>query len=250
MRLGQLARKYGVSKKEIIAYLKQTDPALHSLGQNSKLDEQTIALLSRQFENPEELFLQPTSAPIPIPIAIGIGIGAEAGKQRGEDEIIETDKLLELLESEESPVDLSKITLIRAPKRELDGLKVVGRIELPEPKPKPAEKKDRTKEPGPGKDHLQPGSPLSVEEREQRRLKAKRRQQEHQARQEKKNKEKEKRQKKALNRTRYQQKLEQAKASQLKPKHHLPKAGTVEVKELPAQPKTLLGKFWRWMTTD
>ena len=49
-----------------------------------------------------------------------------------DEEIILSDQLLEMIESEESPADLDKIRLIKAPKKELSGLKVVGKIEIPE----------------------------------------------------------------------------------------------------------------------
>ena len=258
MRLGQLARKYGISKKDIISYLKEVDPTLHSLGQNTKLDEQTVILIGNRFGEPEELF-DPLNAPVeieapedtPFEIMENENELVEATEElstptsTSEGEAIETDKLMELLEDEEQEVDLSNITLIKAPKKELEGLKVVGKIELPEPKPKAKAKKE-AKEP---KNRRSDAGNLSPEEREKRRLKAKKRKEAYEERQERRRKEKEKKRRKALNKARYQQKVQQAKANKLKHKHQQPKVEEVAIEEPPAPPKTLLGRFWRWMTT-
>jgi hypothetical protein len=268
MRLGQLARKYGVSKKEIIAYLKEQDPSLHSLGHNTKLDEQAVASVAREFENVDDFQQEQQepniaeapvgrqeSEPEPDPAATSGNEDNTAPETteepKSEGVTIETDKLLELLESEDEPVDLSKITLIKAPKKELDGLKVVGRIELPEPKPRtPRKSGPPGSGPNTSKNRREHHQQLSEEESEKRRLMAKKRKEEYEARQEKRRKEKEKRQKKALNKARYQQKLEQAKASQLKHKPVPPKQETASRAELvPAPPKTWLGKLWKWWTT-
>ena len=278
MRLGQLARKYGISKKDIITYLKEKDPKLHSLGQNTKLDEATVELISSRFGDPEQLFdasvtetseeshelsppkaldeasepaltqhsdLEQTPPPAPQPDQDG---EPSSTSESTPGEAIETDKLLELLEDEEAEVDLSKITLIKAPKRELEGLKVVGKIELPAPKPKSdqsASAKDRNTKNRNRSDRRV----LSEEEREKRRLKAKRKKEDYEARQERRRKEKEKKQRKALNKARYQQKVQQAKANQLKQKRHQPKQEDTAIEAPPSPPKTMLGKLWRWLTT-
>jgi hypothetical protein len=288
MRLGQLARKYGISKKDIITYLKEKDPKLHSLGQNTKLDEATVELISSRFGDPEQLFdasVTQTSEKqheVPPPKSLGEApktaliqtsdVDLESASQSEQDEesesssidtsdeealstantargeAIETDKLLELLEDEEKEVDLSKITLIKAPKRELEGLKVVGKIELPAPKPK-SDQSASAKD-GRAKNRNRSDRPvLSEEEREKRRLKAKRKKEAYEARQERRRKEKAKEQRKALNKARYQQKLQQAKANQLKQKRQQPKQEDTAIEAPPSPPKTLLGKLWRWLTT-
>ena len=287
MRLGQLARKYGISKKDIITYLKEKDPKLHSLGQNTKLDEALVELLSSRFGDPEQLFDDPVTDTseenheMSTPEAVNeeqepaltqaLDVEQQTPPSPQDEEIepsttdtsddkpvsvaktakgeaIETDKLLELLEDEEKEVDLSKITLIKAPKRELEGLKVVGKIELPEPKPKSdasASVKDRK-----AKSRNRSERPvLSEEEREKRRLKAKSKKEAYEARQERRRKEQEKKQRKAQNKARYQQKVQQAKASQSKQKRHQPKHEDTTIEAPTPPPKTVLGKLWRWLTT-
>lgn len=267
MRLGQLARKYNVSLQEVISYLKETEPAYETLHHNSKLNEQIISLIAKRFAYLEELS-EETSEEVEQKLAEPEVSGIEEtvelpqseldeslpeaqDSQKKVEVVIETDRLLELLESEETPIDLSKITLIKAPKKELDGLKIVGKIDLPEPKSKTVEKSEPgEKEPKPDRTGRHQPRQLSKEELEKRRLKAKKREEEYQARQEKRKKEKEKTQRKTQNESRYQQKLQQAKYNQHKHKDRTqwPQSSS-EVKEQPLEPKTLLGKFWRWMNT-
>ncbi|MEM9338641.1 MAG: hypothetical protein AAGA66_07935 [Bacteroidota bacterium] len=161
-----------------------------------------------------------------------------------EEEVIQTDQLLELLESEETPPDLDKIRLIKAPKRELSGLKVLGKVTLPEPKKK--EDKNKSEKGNNAKPQL------SEEERERRRLKAKRKKEAYEARQQKRRKEEETQKQKALKEAHYKQKLERAQAQQVKQKHNKHKKPELEAKafnERNAKPKTVLGKFWRWLNT-
>lgn len=300
MRLGQLARKYGVSLHEITAYLQEIEPDANKLGRNSKLNKELTAQVARYFEHLDILNDDPhqeqrspfSKAPITgthSPISpldeeqvqnieetqtsnIEESISnelipsqdvkeedpplSESQKQepqKKEQVAIETDKLLELLESEESAPDLSKITLIKAPKRELGGLKVVGKIELPEPKVKTKDKSEQSESLKQAKHDSKRGMPsqeLSEVEREKRRLKAKRKKEQYEARRERRRKQKEKQRKKAINKARYQQKLERMKSNQAKPKGKpQTMAASSEVSETPPAPKTLLGKFLRWMNT-
>jgi len=274
MRLGQLARKYDVSPKEIISYLKETGSTQDTLHHNSKLNEQTETLLAKHFNYVEQLSedaSEEIEQKLTKPEVVELEQSIEATQSEldpplpeaklkdlqkkdevvNEEVVIETDRLLELLESEESSIDLSKITLIKAPKKQLTGLKVVGKIELPEPKNKTVKKSElREEKPKPirysGHQHRQ----LSKEELENRRLKAKKKEEDYQARKEKREKEKAKKQKKALNEARYQQKLQRTKYNQLKHKDKTQSPQwSSEVKEQRPKPKTLLGKFWRWMNT-
>jgi len=265
MRLGQLARKFEVSPKEIISYLKETGSTQDTLHHNSKLNEQTETLLAKHFNYVEQLSedaSEEIEQKLTKPEVVELEQSIEATQNEldpplpeaklkdlqkkdevvKEEVVIETDRLLELLESEESSVDLSKITLIKAPKKQLTGLKVVGKIELPEPKNKTVKKSELRS----GHQRRQ----LSEEELEKRRLKAKKKKEEYQVRQEKRRKEKEKKQRKALNEARYQQKMQRTKYNQLKHKDKTqgPQSSSEEKEQRP-KPKTLLGKFWRWMNT-
>lgn len=170
------------------------------------------------------------------------------------DEVIQTDKLLEMLESDEAPADLDRIKLIKAPKKELSGLKVVGKVDLPEPKKK--EEKEKENEIVTEKDlreYRNPGrkkrQPLTEAEKEKRRLKAKKKKEAYEARQAERRKEQEDRKKKARKEAHYKQKLEQAKAVQTKQKANQPSIAPKQKEDSRPEPKTVLGRFWRWMNT-
>ena len=60
-----------------------------------------------------------------------------------EDEVIDTERLIELLDSEEEVPELEKIKLIKASKKELSGLKVLGKIEVPETQKKEKEEEKK-----------------------------------------------------------------------------------------------------------
>jgi len=279
MRLGQLARKYDVSQQQIISFLKEIEPTLDTLHSNSKLNEQTEALVAKRFEilsdtSVEDLedqsegasqeikqnTLEPEVADIeekedtkevtPSNLEEPLPLDEVQKLQKEEEVAIETDQLMELLESEETSVDLSKITLIKAPKKELDGLKVVGKIELPEQKDKTEEEPEQTEEPKPDRSSRQRRRLVSDEELEERRLKAKRKKEENEARQEERRKAKEKKRKKSVREAHYQQKMQQIKASQ--PKQSLrtePEPELFEEEEPRPEPRTIFGKFWRWLNT-
>ena len=269
MRLGQLARKYGVSLHEITSYLQEVDPESKKLGRNSKLDDNMTALVAEHFEN-LDLLNDPDATPLEAPPQQDDEVADTSGTEettedlvdelpkddeidkpveRSEEEVIATDKLLEILESEEESPDLSKITLIKAPKKELEGLKVVGKIELPEPKIKKTEETETSKkEDIRGKRNRKQRPQLSEEEKEKNRLKAKRKKEQYEARQEKRRKAKEKQRRKALNKARYQEKLQKHKDTQPKPKAKSEESSTTDA-ATQAPPKTIFGKFWRWMNT-
>lgn len=280
MRLGQLARKYDVSQGEIIAYLKEIDPTQIELASNSKLDEETEKLLVQRFvpelEDHEgykkeqndksiEVEQQKTAAPevseakeitldliekeallqneldptLPSIIAQDL--------QKKDEVIIETSELLELLDSEDPEVDLSKITHIKVAKQELSGLKVVGKIELEEEKPKKVDKReDSEKVLNPDKSTRR--RLVSDEELEIRRIAAKEKKEEYQVRQKKRRIEKEKKQKKALKEANYKKNFQKNKSNQpkQKPKAQEPET-SIEVKKTRPKAKTFFGKFWRWL---
>jgi hypothetical protein len=164
---------------------------------------------------------------------------------------IDTDQLLELMESEETSVDLSKIKLIKAPKKELSGLKVVGKIDLPEPKIKDIEKSEEEEIASkPYRDDRNEPRKISQEEREQRRINAKRKKEEYELRQERRNKEKEKKQRKAKKETHYKKQLQKANSNRSTNKIKSKKRkGSAELENQIPKPTTLLGRFLRWLNT-
>ena len=183
-------------------------------------------------QGPEEII------EVPVPIE-------ETKERPSEEEIIQTDKLLEMLESEDSSADLEKIKLIKAPKKELSGLKVVGKVDLPEPKKKPEEAEEKVKS---RNNNRRPK--LSEEEKEKRRLKAKRKKEAYEARKEKRQKEQEARRRKEQKEAHYKQNLQKVEVKKNKQKEKsAPITNTQPKKDPKPAPKTLLGKWWRWMNT-
>jgi len=280
MRLGQLARKHDVPAQDIITYLNEMEPALDA-NPNSKLNEETTTLVANRFElrleaAPEESveevsekaekeYVEPEETEMIEDVSVSeieepvgdfldqeealLSEPTDQDRQEEADEAIETDKLLELLDAEDGAIDLSKITRIKASKKKLEGLKVVGKIELPEarivldeenaaPQGKPKAKSSRRKR------------LVSDEELEVRRLRAKKKKEEYDGRQEKRRREKEEKQRKELKESHYRQKLRQPKPSQSKSKNKTPApTASPAIIEQPPKPKTLLGKFWKWLNT-
>lgn len=284
MRLGQLARKYNLSQQKIIAFLDEHNPGMGPYSQNTKLSDQTEDLIASHFnksfadaafaeeslaeakdesktadqedpevygvehedlaeERNEEAEIQASLDPtLPVPEA------KEPATQEAPGKAISTDKLIEILDSEEEDVDLSEITLIKAPKKELEGLKVVGKIDLPEPKPK-AEKKPAEDDVSTS-DHREPRRKrrsISPEEKEKRRLRAKKKKEAYEAKQERRRQEAAARREKERKKAHYEKKLKQAKSTAKKSKTTKPqKEEVVVVRKQRPKPNTRIGRFWAW----
>lgn len=279
MRLGQLARKCDVSAQKIISYLEEIgiDIELHP---NSKLDEQTELMVAEHYgvslqiiSTPEEPLENDSSEVVenissPEVTEISTPISANGLEEQDaqnepensipeesinksdkgtEEESIETDKLIELIESEDAPVDLSKITHIKAPKKELSGLKVVGKIELPEPKVKDKEKSEVVKKDSNSNGNQRtPRKKYSEEELEKRRLRAKKKKADYEIRQEIRKKKEAAKRIKAKKEAHYQQKMKQIKADQNLQKKRKQKQ---KIQEENPQTTTIFGKFWKWFNT-
>lgn len=178
-----------------------------------------------------------------------------------DDEVIDTERLLELLESEDESVDLAKITLIKAPKKELSGLKMVGKIDLPEPKKKVEDDAEQESEEDANlnRNKRNQRAQVSEEERENRRLRAKKKKDEFDVREKKRRHQKEAQELKHLRESHYQQKLGRQKTTN-QPKRKVQKQSqtqtqtptqqvTQTVKDQRPQPKTIFGRLWRWMNS-
>lgn len=278
MRLGQLARKYDIPVQEIIEYLKEeTGEKFHA---NAKLYDAIETQIFKHFDlYPDDPVLEPEAqtdieeihesiqphkeespaddiasvegelaAPEEIPPATHENEPEEELPTHREDEVIQTDKLIEMLESEEGLMGLEKFKLIKAPKKELPGLKVLGKVDLPEPKKKSeSEEKDKKSH----QPHKKQRPQLSEEEKEKRRLKAKRKKEAYEAWQEKRRKEKEAQRLKELKAKHYKQKLKKQETQKNKPKAKVEPQHeeSQHIQKKPKEPKTLLGKWWRWMNT-
>jgi hypothetical protein len=297
MRLGQLARKYDISLQDIISFLKENEPTHNGFLPNSKLDEQTEALIEKHFEHllnvpPEVLEVlneekieeivelkeetvaeievlneemheeikqnsvdqtvadieeteEVPASELKVPL---VEVGVQ-NMEINDDAAIDSDRLLELLESGESSIDLSKITLIKAPKKELSGLKVVGKIELTEPKIKRSEiSEEQKKDPKHEINSRHQKRQSQEDDLEKNRLRIKRNKEEYEQRQEKQRREKEKKARKAIREVHYKQKIERSRSNHPNNKNKK-QLKLHEVKEKIPVPKTLFGKFLRWLNT-
>jgi len=127
MRLGQLARKLAIKPADILSFLSQKDIHQES-DSNSRLDDDLVLLITNHFQ-PEK--------PVPVVDTVlkedVLPLSEETGNIAVTDEVVP-----EQNRQEEEP------TVIKAPKVELSGLKIIGKIELPESKKNAAAKEEDT----------------------------------------------------------------------------------------------------------
>jgi hypothetical protein len=256
MRLGQLARKLALRPSQIVDYL-ATRQVFPEEGSNARLSDEVTEQVVLHFaperlneiitgeEKGEETIT--TSATVEVPTANIPTVEAEA---------VAESVVLPVAEVSEA-----KPEVIKAPKVELTGLKVLGKIELPEPKKKttinsedalnveeaksetPVTQKKvtrpdrREKSPNRRESHTpRPArNPVAV----QREQKAREEEEKRKARAER---EKEKRTQYYLQRVKTGQPTKAARIVS-------EPTETFELKEVKPAPKTWLGKFLRWLNT-
>jgi hypothetical protein len=261
MRLGQLARKLALRPSQIVDYL-ATKQIFPDEGSNARLSDEVTERVVLHFapERLNEIMAvedknpEPTAAPAPI---------------NEEPVITQTEEEVVTVAAAPSPVmevteEKPEVEIIKAPKVELSGLKVLGKIELPEPKKKTApvtesqegtlmavegeaekipatEKKQRRPEPRVNTQRRDnypqrtAHNPIAVQREEQARK-------EEEKRKAKLEREKEKRTQYYLQRVKTGQPTKAAKMVD-EPTESL------SLKEEKPMPKTWLGKFLRWLNT-
>ncbi len=219
MRLRQLARKLEVKPEVIIGLLSESGHELANEA-NGKLTAEQVVIVNEHFADTDELnqpqepvaespietepekIIEPqaTSEPeidepqtifgseevteLEVPMGPPADVTHQVSEALIEEEkpietITPTGRLFKAIEDEE---DDPNIEVIKAPKIELEGLKVIGKIDLPEPKPKPekvveeAPKKEERRKPrenraanrnGRGR-HQKSGNGNSIEEERKR----------------------------------------------------------------------------------
>lgn len=286
MRLGQLARHLETTTTEIVDFLqkKGVDKNDHPNVKLSEQDEEDVIahfrpdLIQVQKETTEsetELTAEESTKPNPIspPEEVIDEVAPGSNTKEADINIEEStstsgsvmDKQVISItaaelnaEDEEGPV-VANFDVIKAPKVELPGLKVVGKIELPEPTPKKEEENeepeevieatDATKETKVIRHHRKNSKKrLTDGDREARRLKNKREREKRIARQEARKKQQEEKRLKQLKEAHYKEKISKPVTAVTKPKKKKNNKST-ETKDNRPKPKTLLGKFWRWLNT-
>ena len=253
MRLGQLARKLALPPSEITAYLASQQMSIVD-GANTRLDENQVTAVLQRF----------------APDLLSTGIQTEADEPVEVAEIpAPSDELTEQPAAAEQPpveegnpetVSTEKpeeIETIKAPKVTLSGLKVLGKIELPEKKKKPETEASGIETPASETDENTVA--VSSPPRERRRPDHKRsnnrdqrpkknpialaREREERAAEEKKKEEQRlKKERQTENYMRRVQAKAPTKAARII-KEDVIDSSSVDLR--PA-PKTWLGKFWRW----
>ncbi len=178
------------------------------------------------------------------------------------DESITVGEMLGDDDDPESVKSFDHVKVIKAPKVELPGLKVVGKIDLPQPKVEmeeplheaPEESEEKSEESAPKvrtishdrKNSRARLTPQQMEEKRQRRKKS----------EEKRNKEaidrrerQEQKRLKELREAHYKAKVEKApKSKSVKHKVSINK-NSKKMADPKDQPKSMLGKFWKWLNT-
>jgi hypothetical protein len=238
MRLGQLARKLALRQSDIIDFLAQRNIRIDE-SSNTRLEDELVILImkhyapTREEEVREELAIETTE---PEPTA-------------EKEDISEIAPVENSVENEGASLP----DVIRVPKIELSGLKVVGKIELPEPKkkepestsPEPTSETDTEKKntvdrkavhhKRPKREHRQGSNPIAQQrEREAREAAEKRRIEAE--------REKEKRKQHYHNKVKRIRPPKSVKPARME---QPPQPRVIE-----KQPTTLLGRFWRWLRYD
>ncbi len=129
MRLGQLARKLALRPAEIVGFLAKNSIQIED-GSNTRIEDDHVSLIMNRFapDRMAEMTAELAAEKNPT-------IAEEVAKPEPVNEV-----KLENVQSLIADIPLDNpepvIELIKAPKVELSGLKVLGKIELPEPKKK------------------------------------------------------------------------------------------------------------------
>jgi hypothetical protein len=147
MRLGQLSRKINTKTSEIIDYLKAAHQVDISNHPNSKVPEEYLSFIEKHFQPSEietslpkesELNTASDSAIAQKDVAEEVTPVVEEANINDiteEPENQEAPSLETVHETSEDEVELYIVDgVIKAPKLEVPGIKVVGKIDLPEPK--------------------------------------------------------------------------------------------------------------------
>lgn len=279
MRLGQLARHLDLPTSTIVQFLAEKEIVIKD-HPNVKVDEAAEALVFAQFEKSDSV---PTAIELPEETPTLIPAGEEAKEetpQKPEEEQVnitpqesaeptsgtsidpqpqeegaEDDEVFQL----NTELDEDGVEVIKAPKVELPGLRVIGKIELPGPKvPEPDEEDEEESERADKEEEIpkvrmvhhskRNSRPrMTPEQLEQKRIRNKKAKEKRIKEAEERKKEQEVQRLKALKEAHYKKKLAKAPSKKGK-KKVAAKPVTKRAPERP-KPKTLLGKFWRWLNT-
>ena len=244
MRLAQLARKLSLRPDQIIEFLAKQNIQIED-GSNTRLEDNHVELIVKKFapagfELTQELRVEEMNTETLPPLVV------EAPEiEKPKMEVVEHTE-----PTQETEASQDKTEVIKAPKIELSGLKVLGKIDLPEPKKKelpatepplvnegnaeskPQKRINQTRNRDPRTNPRPAKNPIALQrEREEREAQKKR--------EESRALEKEKRSQHYFNKVKVVAPIKTIKREQI----------SEEIPEATPQPKTWLGKFFKWFTT-
>ncbi len=233
MRLGQLARKLNVGANQIVEFLATQNIAIDN-GANTRVLQDHAVLAARHFA-PDMVFEGSVDDAGEENAEVTIGATHISSVEKNEEPQTEN-------ADSESPVE--KVEVIKAPKIELSGLKVLGKIELPESPKKESEPasesssppKEPRKERRPRDTRRTPSkNPIALQREQEAREARKKREEEHKLRKER----------------RTQNYLKKVKTAQPTKAVRIFKEETQEMSptELQEPPKSVWGRFVRWLTS-
>ncbi len=135
MRLGQLARKLAIRPSEIVVFLSSKGIGIEE-NSNTRLDDNLVGLVIQHFDPQGKTVIIEAEPVAPQPSS---ELPEEIKEEKIELPFAEEPVVTSFEENEPTPAE--KTEVIKAQRVELSGLKVVGKIDLPEPKKKVAEPK-------------------------------------------------------------------------------------------------------------
>lgn len=271
MRLGQLARKLELSPTEIISYLTEKN-VMATEGSNTRLTAEQVLVICRKFDPVDQKQVIADSAKKEEAEIVVSESPVTELQPDVADEIKINEETPQTADLPVEPVAVEEINeeikteVIKAPKVELSGLKILGKIELPQPK-----KKEPVVEQQPSTDELisgdtipAPEKPGNISPAPEKRERVRRH--ENKKFSSSKNPRQTSKNPIALQREREAQEMERKREEELqrqkekRTEHYLKKVKSVPTKaarlideetvEMHVDntriPKTWLGKFWKW----
>jgi len=239
MRIGQLARRLGISPSDILGFLGNQKIEADA-GTNSRLGSDTVVKIITHFapEKLSEILQTSTEETVVEPVMQSTQVVVEEAPEIAIEAPVAEEQATE---TEETPV--GPVEVIRVAKVELQGLKVLGKIDLPEPK----KKEEQTDSEQPEQQVNQPPRREfqrrnDRREREWRNPLEQKRQQEAREAEEKRRENAEKQKEKRANH--YYSKV---KSVPTKAVRRFEEQTVVEDIEVSESPKGLFGKFLRWL---
>lgn len=154
MRLGQLSRKISTKTLDIIEYLNAAHNIELSHHPNTKIPEEYIELIEKHFKTEPEITEEESSTPQQeaSPALVGLSPPEEFAKETEQKESIISEESEELNLQIEPSDSIQEVELhivdgvIKAPKVEMTGPKIIGKIHLPEPKKPETESIDESED--------------------------------------------------------------------------------------------------------